>query len=331
MHSIPDTRRRRLLAGALAAAASGSLAVGRAHAQAQAAWPTQPLRLVIPFGPGGFADITARAVAQKMGERMGQGVVIDNRPGAGGIVASNYVLGAPRDGHTAILFSNGTAITPSLMTLPFDPEADFAPVSSMAYFDLLLLTGANNPLRDLASVVAEGKRRPVTLGSINPGSTQHLSAELFKSVTGIQATVVPFKTSGDVQLALQRGDVDVGFETYTALRGAVDGNLLRPLACTGAARSAWLPQVPTAREAGVANYEVAGWNAIYVAKGTPPAAIAAFNAALQTAVAQPDLRKRFLDMGADPRTSTPEEMAAVFTRDRRKWAQVIRDANIKVS
>ena len=134
-----------------------------------------------------------------------------------------------------------------------------------------------------------------------------------------------------MQLALQRGDVDVGFETYTALRGGVDGGLLRPLACTGAARSEWLPQIPTVREAGVANYEVAGWNAFYMAKGVPQAAIAAFNTALQAALAQPDLRKRFLDMGADPRASTPEEMAAVFARDRRKWAQVIRDAKIQVS
>ena len=266
-----------------------------------------------------------------MGERLGQGVVIDNRPGAGGIVAANVALTGARDGHTAILFSNGTTISTSLMKLPYDPENDFVPVSSMAYFDLLLLTGAQNPLRDLASLVAEGKRRPVTLGSINPGSTQHLSAELFKTVSGIQATVVPFKTSGDVQLALQRGDVDVGFETYTALRGGVDGGLLRPLACTGATRSAWLPQVPTAREAGVANYEVAGWNAFYMPKGVPQSAVAAFNTALRAALDQPDLRKRFLDMGADPKASTPEEMAAVFTRDRSKWAKVIRDADIKVS
>lgn len=326
--TIPDPRRRRLLMAGLAGAA-GSFAAGNALAQAD--FPTQPVRLVVPFGPGGFADLTTRTVGQKLSEKLGQQVVIENRPGAGGVVAANAVLAGPHDGHTLILFSNGTTIATSLLKLPYDPEADFAPVSSLAYFDLLLLTSANSPLRDLGTLVSEGKRRRVVLGSINPGSTQHLSAELFKKVAGIDALVVPFKTSGEVQLALQRGDVDVGFETYAALRGAIDGGALRALACTGSSRTAWLPQVPTVREAGVSGYDVTGWNALYVPKGVPQAAIAKLSAAMQDVVAQPDLRKRFLEMGAEPKASTPAEMAAVFARDKRKWAQVIREANIKVS
>lgn len=320
--------RRRLIRAGLAGVAT---VWASPFLRAQGTFPQQPVRIVVPFGPGGFADITTRVVAQRLGERLNQQVLIENRPGAGGVVAAQAVLSAPKDGHTMVLFSNGTTIATSLMKLPYDPEGDFAPVSSLAYFDLLLLTGANGPWRDLAGFVAEGRRRPVTLGAINPGSTQNLSAELFKSVSGIQATVVPFKTSGEVQTALQRGDVDVGVESYAALRGAVDGGVLRALACTGSSRTEWLPQVPTVKESGVPNYEVTGWNALYVAKGAPPEAVATLNAAMQSIMGQAELRKRFLEMGADPKASTPAEMAAVFARDKRKWAEVIRSANIKVT
>ena len=324
----PHIRRRRLLMAGLAGATGVFAMQG---VRAQAAYPTRPVRLIVPFGPGGFADITTRIVGERLSERLGQQVVIENRPGAGGIVAANAVLGSANDGHFMILFSNGTTIATTLLKLPYDPEADFLPVSSLAYFDLLLLTSANSRFGNLGAVLAEGRRRPVTFGSINPGSTQHLSAELFKSVSGVQATVIPFKTSGEVQLALQRGDVDVGFESYAALKGAIDGGLLRAVACTGSSRTAWLPHVPTVKEEGVAGYDVTGWNAFYMPKGTPQLAISTLNAAIQAAIAEPELRKRFLAMGADPRGSTPAEMAAVFARDKRKWAKVISDAKISVS
>ena len=239
--SVPDPHRRRLLLAGLAAA--GGLPAGAAWSQP--GFPTQSVRIVVPFGPGGFADITTRLMADKMGERLGQQVVVENRPGAGGVVAAQAVLLAPHDGHTLILFSNGTTIATTLLKLPYDPEGDFVPVSTLAYFDLLLLAGKEAPFRDLAALVAEGRRRQLTFGTISPGSTQHLSAELFRTVAKVQATVVPFKTSADVMTALQRGDVDLGFESYAALRGGIDGGILRPLACTGSARTAWLPQVPT--------------------------------------------------------------------------------------
>jgi tripartite-type tricarboxylate transporter receptor subunit TctC len=327
MHTTPGfahLQRRRLIMAGL-----GGLALGRAWGQSE--FPTQPVRLVVPFGPGGFADVTTRAVGQKLSEGLGQQVVIDNRPGAGGVVAAQAVLSGPHDGHSMILFSNGTTIATTLLKLPYDPETDFAPVSTLAYFDLLLLTNAGGALRDVQSLLAEGKRRRLVLGSINPGSTQHLSAELFRSVSGVDAMVVPFKTSGEVQLGIQRGDVDVGFESYAALRGAIDGGALRAVACTGTSRTAWLPQVPTVKEAGVSGYDVTGWNALYVPKGVPAPVVEKLNRSLRDALSQPDLRKRFLEMGADPQPSTPAEMAAVFERDKKKWAQVIRNANIKIS
>lgn len=323
---LPALRRRQLLLGTLAAAAGSLLPRGRAFAQG---FPSQPLRLIVPFGPGGLADISARLVATKLGEKLGQQVLVDNRPGAGGIVAAQATLSAPHDGHTLILFSNGTTIAKTLLKLPYDPQADFVPLSSMAYFDLNLLVSKDSPFKDLKALLAEGARRPLNLGSINPGSTQHLSAELFRSTSHIKAVMVPFKTSGEVQVALLRGDIDVGFESYAALRGGIDGGQLRALATTGPARTPWLPQVPTAREMGL-DYEVTGWNAVYAPKGVPQAALDVLGAAMRDVMAQPELRKRLVELGTEPRGSTPAEMAAVFEHDRRKWAQVIQQANIKV-
>jgi tripartite-type tricarboxylate transporter receptor subunit TctC len=323
--STPAAPRRRAVLAALAASA----ALPRL-ARAQPAYPTQPVRIIVPFGAGGLADISTRVVAQKLAERIGQQVVIDNRPGAGGIIAANTALAAPRDGHTLILFTNGTTIAKSLFKASYDPELDFTPASSMGYFDLVLLVGKDSPVRDLAGLLAQGRQRRLALGTINPGSTQHLSAELFKSVAQIEATHVPFKSSPEVLTALLRGDVDVGFESYAALKGAIDAGQLRALAQTGPARTAWLPQVPTVREAGLAGYEVTGWNALYAAKGVPPAVIESLSAHVREVMRLPDVRKRFLDSGIEPRGSTPAELAAVFTRDYRKWAQVIQQANIKI-
>lgn len=325
-HSASVHRRRMLLA-TVAGAAS---ALGAGIARAQDKYPSQPIRIIVPFGPGGLADISTRLTAQKLSDKLGQQVVVDNRPGAGGVVAATTALSAPRDGYTLILFSNGTTIAKSLLKLPYDPQADFVPVSSLAYFDLNLLVSKDSSFGDLKALLAEGRKRQLTFGTINPGSTQHLSAELFKSVAKLNATLVPFKTSAEVQTALQRGDVDVGFESYAALRGGIDAGLLRAVATTGPARTPWLPQVPTVKEAGVASYEVTGWNALYAPKGTPEPVVGLLNAAMREVMAMVDLRKRLLDLGVDPQASTVAELAAVFERDRRKWAQVIQQANIKV-
>src|SRR4051812_3393055 len=292
--SFAPGRRRLLLAGAATIASPWAFAQG---------FPSQPLKIIVPFGPGGLADVTSRLTAQRLSDKLGQQVVIDNRPGAGGIVAAQAALAAPKDGHTLILFSNGTTIAKTLIKLPFDPQADFVPVSSLAYFDLNLLAGKDSKITDVKSLLAEGARRPLTFGAINPGSTQNLSAELFKAVTKLNATVVPFKTSGEVQASVQRGDCDVGFESYTALRGAIDGGLLHAIAGTGPTRAPWLPNVPTVKEQGV-DYEVTGWNAIYVPKGVPDAAVEVLGKSMRDVIAEPDLRKRLSEMGAEPKSST---------------------------
>ncbi len=322
------TDRRRILHKALATSL-GALA-WPSITSAQAAFPSQAIRIVVPFGPGGLADISTRLAGQKLAEKFSQPVLVDNRPGAGGVAAAGVISSAPSDGHHLILFSNGTAISKSLLKLPFDPQADFVPISSLAYFDLNLLVGRDSKFTDLRALLVEGGRRQLTFGTINPGSTQHLSAELFRSVARLDTTLIPFKTSGEVQLALQRGDIDVGFESYAALRGGIESGALRALATTGPSRTAWLPNVPTVKEAGVSDYEVTGWNALYAPKGTPVAVVETLGKALREVIAHPDMRKRLLDLGVEPRTSSSAEMADLFERDRRKWAQVIQLAKLKV-
>ena len=326
LDKLTDRRRilHQALAGSLGALAWPSIT------SAQAVFPSQTIRIVVPFGPGGLADISTRLAGQKLAEKFAQPVLVDNRPGAGGVAAAGVISSAPSDGHHLILFSNGTAISTSLLKLPFDPQADFVPISSLAYFDLNLLVARDSKFTDLRALVVEGGRRQLTFGTINPGSTQHLSAELFKSVARLDATLIPFKTSGEVQLALQRGDIDVGFESYAALRGGIESGALRALATTGPSRTAWLPNVPTVKEAGVSDYEVTGWNALYAPKGTPAPVVETIGKALREVIANPDMRKRLLDLGVEPRTSSSSEMADIFERDRRKWAQVIQLAKLKV-
>ncbi|MGE4335245.1 MAG: Bug family tripartite tricarboxylate transporter substrate binding protein [Pigmentiphaga sp.] len=298
-------------------------------ATAQDRYPTQPIKLLLPFGVGGLADISSRLVAQALGEKIGQQVIIENRPGAGGIVAANATLAAPADGHTLTLFANGTTISQTLFKLPYSLVDDFSPISTMAYFDLVLFTDPKGPFRTLDDVVEESRKRQLVFGTINPGSTQNLSAELFRSMTGIDAMIVPFKATPDVLAALVRGDVDVMFESYAALKGAVAGGQAHPLAATGSTRSPWLPEVPTVKESGIADYEVTGWNALFAPAGTPPERVQWLNEALNEVLRQPELRERFLEMGTEARGSTPDEMAAILRRDIDKWAGVIQQAGLK--
>jgi tripartite-type tricarboxylate transporter receptor subunit TctC len=293
------------------------------------AYPSRPIRIIVPFGPGGLADISMRIAGQKLGERLGQPVVIDNRPGAGGVSAANATLTAPKDGYTLIMFTNGTTIAKTLYKQPYDYESDFVPVSTLAYFDLILLVGKDSPVPDLAALLAEGRKRRLNIGTINPGSTQHLSAELFRSVSKVQADVIPYKSTPEVLTALIRGDVDVAFESYAALKSAVDSGQVRVIAATGRERSLWLPKVPTVREAGLSGYEVAGWNALYAARGTPQVAIDTLQHQMQEVMAMPELRQRLVSLGTNPKASTPGELAALFQRDAESWARVIQTSGIK--
>jgi tripartite-type tricarboxylate transporter receptor subunit TctC len=302
-----------------------------AAAQAQPSYPDRPIRIVIGFGPGGLADITMRLVGQKLTELTGQQVVIENRPSAGGIVAASAVTSARPDGYTLFVLSSGIAISRSLIkTMPFDPVADFAPISTVAYFDLLILAQAQSPLRSVNDVIAAARANPgrFNVGTINPGSTQNLSAELLKAATGVNMTIVPYRSTPEVLTALLRDDVHIMIESYAALKAPIDDGRVRPIASTGETRSPMLPNVPTLRESGV-GAEVVGWNALVAPAQTPRPIVEQLNRHVTTIVAQPDFRQRLIELGTEARASTPEELGARLSADIDKWAAVIKQAGIE--
>ncbi len=315
----------------LASAGLALLALFSANlAAAQSSYPDRPIRFVVPFAAGGLADITMRIVGEKLGDRLGQRVIIDNRPSGGGVAAAQAVATSPADGYTLITLTNGTAISVSLFkSLPFDPIKDFVPISSVAYFDILLLVNNASPIRNVADFLAAAKSANggMNIGTINPGSTQNLSAELFKSIAGINAQIVPFKGSPDVQVALMRNDIAVGFESYAALKGGIDAKDIRAIATSGTERS--LPDVPTVKESGLPAYDVVGWNALFAPAGTPPEIVAKLNKEISEILALPDVKKRILDLGTEPRASTPDEIEDRLKADIRKWAAVIEQTHIE--
>jgi len=311
-----------------ALAAAGFLA---AAAPAHAAYPDHPVRVVLPFGPGGVADVTARLVAQKLSEKLGQNFVIENMPGPGGIAAARAVLSGPADGYTLAFFTNGTAISVPLFNhLPFDPLKQFVPISAIGYFDLDFIVAADSPYHTLADYLKAAKAKPgaLNLGSIVVGSTQNLTAQLFKSMAGADVVIVPFRTSPDELVALLRNDIQSEIEFYAAAAPSLKSGKARVLATSGVKRSPELPNVPTIAEAGVPGFDVTSWNALYAPAGTPQAVVDTLNKALHEVLADPELKKRALDLGIDAEASTPAEIDARMKSDIAKWGKVIAAAHI---
>ena len=295
-------------------------------------YPTRPVRLILPFGPGGVADVTARIVTEKLGEKLGQSFIIENMPGAGGINAARAVLSSPADGYTLALFSNGTAISVSLFTdLKFNPVTDFVAVSSMGYFDFIFVTKSGSPYATLADFIKAAKAKPgeLNVGTINVGSTQNLAAQLFKSTAGVDVTIVPFRSSPDVLIALLRGDIQMAIENYTSVQSHIVDHAVAAVASSGLVRTSFMPEVPTAREAGGGDFEARSWNAIFAPKGTPPEIIKTLNAALREVLERPELKQRALELGIEAKASSPEEILGRLKDDIGKWADVIDRAGIE--
>jgi tripartite-type tricarboxylate transporter receptor subunit TctC len=315
---------------AMAALLAGlTLAAGPAWAQAK--YPDRPIRLILPFGAGGVADVSSRLIAEKLGQKLGQRIVIENMPGAGGIAAARAALAAGNDGYTLFLMTNGTATAvPLFKSLPFDPVKDFVPISAMGYFECVFVTNADSPLKSVADVIKTAREKPGTLnvGTINIGGTQNLTAELFKSMAGINFVIVPFRTSPDVIVGLLRNDLQMGIDFYAAVRPGLSDGKLRPLATTGPTRSKTLPNIPTVQEAGVANFDVTAWNGLYAPAGTPQPVLDTLNRALHEVLPDPDLTARALDLGIELKASTPAEIQARLRGDIEKWGKVIAAAGI---
>src|SRR5450432_3298013 len=310
--------------------ALGALTASQAHAQAK--YPDKAVRIVLPFAAGGVADTTARIIAEKLGDRLGQRFYVENQAGAGGIAAARTVISSPPDGYTLALLSNGTAVSVSLFKkLPFDPLKDFAPISSLGFFDFILSTGANSPFKTLGDFIAAAKATPGTLnvGTINIGSTQNLSAELFKTAAGIDFTIIPYRATPEAQISLMQGDIALLIDSYSSMKGNLADKKFRALASSGAVRSEATPEVATLQESGVAGYDVVSWNALFAPAGTPPEIVKTLNSALQDILADADVKKKLIELGIEAKASSPQEISARLKSDIDKWHDVIEKAGIQ--
>lgn len=302
--------------------------------QAQTAFPTKPLRVVVPNAAGGAADITARTVGQKLGEVLGQAVVIENKPSAGGIVAGEMVARAEPDGHTLLLISSGTAVSASLFkSLPFDTVKDFAPVSKLASFDLVIAVAENSRFKNFNELLAYGRANPgkLNIGTPQIGTTQNLAAELFLSTAGLQAQIVPFNGTPPVITALRGGSLDAMLEILGPVMPQIKSNALRPLALLGDKRAPSLPDVPVAQESGgsLAKFHASSWNGLAVPAKTPRDVVQRLSQEIQKVMDLPDVKKRLSDVSLYAQGSTPEQAANLLAQDIRRWGEVISKAKIE--
>lgn len=321
------TTRRQLLTTLAAASAAALPLVSRADT-----FPSKPITLLVPFGPGGIADITARTVAQAMGPLLGQTVIVENKPSAGSIVASQAVAKAAPDGHTLLLMSNGNAVSASLFKkLPFDVTKDFAPITTLGFFEMVVAVDAGSRFKSLGEVLAHAKANPgkLNIGTIAVGSTQNLAAELLKMRAGLDAVIVPYKGSPDVLRALKAGDVDVAVEILGPTMGQITGGTVRALALTDDRRNPVLPDVPTVQEAGVANYDVTSWNALAAPAGTPADVVAKISKAARDALATPAVTKRLQELGVRAQAGTPAQLDTLLNAEIRRWRDVLQAAKIE--
>jgi tripartite-type tricarboxylate transporter receptor subunit TctC len=297
---------------------------------ADEAYPNKPVRILVPYGAGGVGDLTIRLLANKLGQNLKQPFIIENRPGAGGIVAMRAVLSSAADGYTLGEMGNGQAISMSLFQLPYNVVNDFAQISIAASFAILLAVPPASPYKTVKDVVEAARKAPgkLNLGAINPGSTQNLSAHLFQQVSGAQFTIVTYRTTPDLVTALLRGEVDLGFDYYAGLESTIGPDKLRIIATSGEKRDPILKDVPTVKESGLPDYAVTSWNGIGAPAGVPPEIITLLSAEIRRALVAPDVQDRMLHLGLDARGSTPGEMHDQMAKDVAKWRNVIEKAGI---
>ena len=296
-------------------------------------WPTRPIRLVVPSSAGaGVTDIMARIVGQKLAERLGQQVVVDNKPGASGILGAEIVAKAPADGHTLLIANVSLIVNPYLYArMPYDPLVDFMPVTMVNTAAQQLVVHPSVPARTVAELVALAKARPGQLnyGSGGIGSTPFLAAELFKSITGIDVVHVPYKGGAPAIAELVGGQLTFMIENVPGTMPFVKDGKLRSLAVTSLQRSPLAPDVPTMIEAGVPGYEMSAWNSVFAPKGTPPAIVARLQAETARILLAPEMKEQLAGLGAEPVGNTPEELAAFLKTDKARWGKIIQERGIK--
>ncbi len=301
-------------------------------AQAQE-WPSKPLRWVVPFPPGGAMDAIARALGEKAGKTLGQPIVIENKPGAGGNIGADFVAKAPGDGYTLMITSIGMATNKFLYArLNYDPVKDFAPVSLLAVVPNVLVTNATQPnVKTVADVVAAARAQPgkLTYASAGNGTSIHLAGEVFAAQAQVEMLHVPYKGSGPAVTDLIGGQVNYMFDSITSAKPHIQSGKLRAIGLTTSRRSSALPGVPTLAEAGLPGYEVSPWFAVFMPAATPKPIVARMNAALLDAMKQPDIKAKFETIGAEAIGSSPEELAVHLNDELARWGKLITTRNIK--
>jgi len=301
-----------------------------AQAGAQSTFPNRPIRIIVTFPPGGGADVTARTVAQRMSENIGRPVVVENRAGAGGNIGTEVVARAAPDGYTVLQTTNGHAIQPHLRKLPWDPVKDFAPISLVNTFPLVIAVHTSVPAASLRELIAYAKANPgkLSYGSSGTGGSLHLGAEIFKSAAGVDILHIPYKGNAPMTLAVVSGEVSMVFDSLTGPLPHIRAGKLRALGVTSPKRAGVLPDVPTAMESGVpVVYE--SWNGVLAPAGTPPDIIAWLNREFVRAVAAPEVRDKLLALGYTPVTNTPEQFAALIAADLERSGKIIREVGIR--
>lgn len=310
----------------------GACWLGLASGAGAQGYPDRPIKLVMPFGPGSASDTIARIVADKLGEQLGQRVLVENRAGAGGNIGTQAVAKAEPDGYTLIFAAPGPfVINPSLGGVPYDPEKDFELISPLATLvNVLVVNPAKVPVTNVQEFIAHVKKQPgaISYSSVGLGSSQHLAAAYFDIVAGTKMVHVPYRSGSQIALDLVSGDVPVSFQLIPNVVAQLQAGQVRPLAVTTRTRSKALPDVPTMAEAGVANYESYAWFGLAAPKGTPAAVLDRLSKEVRSAVADAAVQKRLIEIGVEPSSSSQVEFKAFVAAELAKWSSIIKEAGI---
>ena len=330
------TAPHRRLPGVLLRALTGAagfaalvLAMPAAHAQD---YPTKPVRIIVPFAPGGSADVFGRFIAQRLQDSMGHSFVIDNRPGGGSLIGTDAVAKAPADGYTLLLMSNTHTVNESLIpSRPFVLMRDFVPVAPISYSDLVLVTRANLQASTLAELIKAAKARPggMSYASSGPGTPYHMAGELFKAMAGISVVHIPYRGSAGARTDVLGGQLEMMFDAVPTMTEHIKAGKVKALATTGKARTAILPDVPTMAEAGVPGYEATLWLGLMAPKGTPAAVVSRLNAEVAKITSNPEVRRAWAAQGTTPMTMGVDEFARYMNDDIAKWARIVKISGAK--
>lgn len=332
MKLLPLSNRRRQMIAVAAALCTGPLLNTTVHAQDQ--WPSKPIRLIVPFTPGGVTDTSGRLIAENLGKRLGQQVVVDNKPGASGNIGTALAKAAPADGYTLVLGFDGTmVINPHVFSkLPFDTVKDFTPVGKIGDATLILVANPDVPVKGLADVIALSKSRPggLSFGTSGTGGTPHIAGELLKLRTGANLTHVPYKGGGQAMTDVLGGTIPLVYTAVAGAHGHVKSGKLKALAVSSAQRTSALPDVPTFVESGVPDFVVNSWVGLLAPAGTPAAMVTRLNTELNAVLNDATVREKLRVMGIEPAPGTPEQYRDEIRRDLDRYGAVVKSAGISV-